>query len=253
MNQTWSLIPHTGTSPVGSWCGGGPETHEAPCWGGTCCQDDGFAGQGALTELGGGWSRGRGAEGDGVPRSRGGSSCWPWRPSFQASESLQSSRPRPGALAPHRCSQPPAKSHTAQGHCAGNSFDSVAAELPGRAGVLAGCSGRRGLYDTAGGAGRRGWASLCSICLHPGGQAAWALPPAGPLLPICGRKDPTPPCNSYSLARSLKPSSPLLVTLRQEQGREPAFQAPGSQTDPTPGELGVRGMPGSGSPGRKGR
>ena len=37
---------------------------------------------------------------------------------------------------PHRCSQPPVTSPTAQGHCAGNSFDSVAAELPGRAGVL---------------------------------------------------------------------------------------------------------------------
>ena len=30
MNQTRSLIPHTGTGPVGSWRGGGPETHEAP-------------------------------------------------------------------------------------------------------------------------------------------------------------------------------------------------------------------------------
>lgn len=235
MNQTWSLIPHTGTSPVGSWLWGWARDTRGSLLGGTCCQDDGFAGQGALTELGGGWSRGRGAEGDGVPRSRGGSSCWPWRPSFQASESLQSSRPRPGALAPHRCSQPPAKSHTAQGHCAGNSFDSVAAELPGRAGVLAGCSGRRGLYDTAGGAGRRGWASLCSICLHPGGQAAWALPPAGPLLPICGRKDPTPPCNSYSLARSLKPSSPLLVTLRQERAGSQHSRPQGPRPTPPRG------------------
>lgn len=60
---------------------------------------------------------------------------------------------------------------------------------PRQGGRAGGRSRRRGLYDSAGGAGRQGW-----------GAGGRALPPAGPLLPICGRKDPTPPCNSYSPA-----------------------------------------------------
>ena len=46
MNQTRSLIPHTGTGPVGSWRGGGPETHEAPCWGGPVARTTGLQGRG---------------------------------------------------------------------------------------------------------------------------------------------------------------------------------------------------------------
>lgn len=180
----------------------------------------------------------------------GGGSCRLWRPSSQASKCLPSSRPRPRA--PVHTAVPNPQRRLPQPRVIVLETVSILWPPSSQAGRAC-CSGRRGLYDSAGGAGRRGWAGLCSICLHPGGQAAWALPPAGPLLPIYGRKDPTPPCNSYSPARSPKPSSPLLVTLRQEQGREPAFQAPGSQTDPTQGELGVGGMPGPSSPGRKGR
>ena len=217
--------------------------------GGTCCQDYGFAGQGALTELGGGWQWGRGAEGDGGPSSGGAARAGPGGPAPRPASPSQAAGPGPGLPSAPLFPTPSDVSHSPGSLC-WKQFRFCGRRAPRQGGRAAPGAGA---FMTAGGAGRRGWAGLCSICLHPGGQAAWALPPAGPLLPIYGRKDPTPPCNSYSPARSPKPSSPLLVTLRQEQGREPAFQAPGSQTNPTPGELGVGGMPGPSSPGRKGR
>lgn len=164
----------------------------------------------------------------------GGGLCWPWGPSFQ---------PRPRAPAPALLFPPPATSPTAtaQGHCAGSSFDSVAAELPGRAGVLAGAPGAGAFMTVRAAPGAGG-----------GGQAAGPFLLQGPFFPFVGGRT-QPLLVTLTVQLGPQAPSPLLGTLRQEQGREPASQAPGSQTDSTPGERGVGGRPASSSPGRKGR
>lgn len=201
--------------------------------GGTCCRDDGLSGQGALTELGGGWrSGGAVLRGTVAPEAEGESSCWTQEPSFQ---------PRPRAPAPALLFPLPATSPTAQGHCAGSSFDSVAAELPGRAGVLAGAPGAGAFMTLRAAPGAGG-----------GGQAAGPFLLRGPFFPFVGGRT-QPLLVTLTVQLGPQAPSPLLVTLRQEQGREPASQAPGSQTGPTLGERGEGGRPASSSPGRKGK
>lgn len=175
---------------------------------------------------------GRGAEGDGGPRSGGG--VLMLDPGAQLPAQASGSRSRTAVPAPSDVSHSP-------GSLCWKQFRFCGRGAPRQGGRAGGRSRRRGLYDSAGGAGRRGW-----------GAGGRALPPAGPLLPICGRKDP-PLLVTLTVQLGPQAPSPLLVTLRQEQGREPASQAPGSQTGPTLGERGEGGRPASSSPGRKGK